>query len=111
MLQFPFTAAQFLEVFSPCNQAVFPFQIMLCLLAVAAVVFPIKHTLLSDRLICGILSFFWLWMGVVCHFLFFSAINLVAVLFGILFIAEAVLLVSAGVIGERVRFRNVRSLS
>ncbi|WP_321508459.1 DUF6064 family protein [uncultured Methanoregula sp.] len=92
MVQFPFTAVQFLDVFFRYNLTVWPAQLILCLLAIAAAVCAIRKTASSDRILFCILGFFWLWMGLVYHILFFSSINTVAYLFGILFIVQALVL-------------------
>jgi hypothetical protein len=44
-------------------------------------------------------------MGVVYHWLFFTAINPAAWLFGALFLAQALVFVGAGVVGDRLRYR------
>jgi hypothetical protein len=59
---------------------------------------------MSDRIILLILIFFWFWMGIVYHILFFSSINPLAFAFGVLFIIEACLLIYLGVIKKQVEF-------
>lgn len=87
-MNFPFTVAQFLGVFTAYNNAVWPLQILLNLIALLGVFLafsPIKH---SSRKICAILAFLWIWAGSVYHLTFFAIINPAATLFGALFILQ-----------------------
>ena len=74
-MNLPFTVEQFLDVFGIYNQAVWPMQIFLYVFALIAIVLAIKKFNNSDRIISIILAFFWLWIGIVYHFVFFSSIN------------------------------------
>jgi hypothetical protein len=102
---FPFTQQQFLNVFGQYNLAVFPLQIIFVILGIAALGLALKKSPLSDRIILLILSFFWFWMGIVYHILFFASINPLAYVFGMVFIIEAILLLYFGVIKKQVEFR------
>lgn len=104
LITFPFTQEQFLNVFAQYNGAVFPLQIVFMILGIAALGLAIKKSTVSDRIILLILSFFWLWMGIVYHILFFSSINPLAYVFGVLFIVEAVLLLYFGVMKKQAGF-------
>ena len=104
VMMLPFTPEQFLNIFAQYNLAVFPLQIVFIILGIVALGLVIKKSQLSDRIIVLILSFFWFWMGLVYHILFFSTINPLAYVFGMLFIVEAVLLFYIGVIKNRVGF-------
>ena len=104
MAVIPFTTAQFLEVFSAYNHAVFPFQLILFVLAIIALILAITKSEKSDRIIFAILCFFWLWTGLVYQFLFFTSINPFGYLFGALFILEAILLLYFGVMQEKIGF-------
>ncbi|MFZ2899375.1 MAG: DUF6064 family protein [Saprospiraceae bacterium] len=88
-MKLPFTTEQFLEVFRNYNQTVFPAQIILYLLAGLALYFSFKKPAPnSGKVIAAILAFFWLWMGIVYHLLFFTKINPAANVFGALFIVQ-----------------------
>ena len=80
-------------------------QVIVYFLGIAGLILAIKKNRYSDRVIAAILSFFWLWMGIVYHLMFFSDINKVARVFGMLFIAQGVLFLAAGVITTRISFR------
>jgi hypothetical protein len=104
LMTFPFTREQFLGVFAQYNLAVFPLQVLFVLLGLAAVGLVMKKPKSADRIVTLILSFFCLWIGIVYHILFFSSINPAAWGFGLLFIAEAALLVWYGVLYRQVSF-------
>ena len=87
----PFTTEEFLRVFEKYNLIVWPMQIVLALLALLAIFLTIMRRFYSRAFILYILSFFWLWMGIVYQLLFFSAINKAAYVFGSLFIVQGVL--------------------
>lgn len=106
----PFTTEQFLNVFSSYNRAVFPAQIFHTLLAFVAVFLALKPYTFSGRAIAGILTFFWLWMGVAYHLAFFTEINGLAYLFGGLFIIQATIFLFFGVIRYDLSFRAGRNI-
>lgn len=84
----PFTIEQFLQVFKLYNQSVWPMQAVFYLLAAAVIFTSLKKRPFSDRAVLGILAFFWLWMGVAYHWIYFSDINKAAWLFGGLFVVQ-----------------------
>lgn len=90
-MNLPFTVEQFIETFASYNNAVWPIQIVLNLLALAAIVLAIKRFPFSNRMISGILSLLWLWTGVVYHISFFARINPVAYGFGALCVMQGAL--------------------
>jgi hypothetical protein len=104
VMTFPFTQEQFLTIFTQYNNAVFPLQIIFIILGIVALWFVVKKSPISDRIILLILIFFWFWMGIVYHILFFSSINPLAYAFGVLFIIEACLLIYLGIIKKQVEF-------
>lgn len=97
-MNLPFTTEQFLRVFAEYNQDVWPAQIIFYVMAALALLLALMSRPRSDKIISGILAFLWLWMGVVYHLLYFSAINKAAFLFGILFILQASFFLQAGVL-------------
>ncbi len=84
----PFTVADFLDVFRQYNEAVWPAQWILVILALVAAVAPLRARGLT-RAPALILAVLWLWTGVVYHLVFFRSINPSAALFGGLFIVQA----------------------
>lgn len=95
----PFTAEQFLLVFERYNLSVFPMQIPLLLLALAALALSFSEIRSKNRMIAGILAFFWVWTGIAYHLIFFTSINKGAYLFGGLFVLQGILFLSAGARG------------
>ena len=89
----PFSKQEFFDVFARYNLTVWPAQLVLY----AAAVFTLALLLRRERLtlLFALLAVLWLWMGVVYHLIFFSEINPAGQLFGIAFMAQAVLLLSA----------------
>lgn len=100
----PFTKEQFLGVFVNYNTYVRPMQIILNVLALAAIYFCFSKTKNANRYIGIILTFFWLWIGVVYHLIFFSSINQGAYIFGALFIIQSGLFFYAAVIKDSLSF-------
>src|SRR5688572_26804258 len=107
----PFTVEQFLELFKNYNLAIWPMQVIAYGLAIAALLLVIKKTSFSSRVIWGVLSFYWLWMGIVYHLLYFSSINPAAYGFGLLFIIQGLLFGAIGASKQEItfRFRSDRS--
>ncbi len=92
-MNLPFTVEQFLEVFARYNEAIWPAQILLNALALAALGvagYSIACRLLPhiDRLITGFLGVLWIWTGLVYHLIFFAPINPAARIFGAAFLAQ-----------------------
>jgi hypothetical protein len=105
MMKVPFTSEQFFGIFKQYNEAVFPMQILFYLLALIVLYLVMRNNTLTNKVISGILSFFWLWMGIVYHLLFFTAINKAAYLFAGLFIIQGVLFFVVGVLQNKLSFK------
>lgn len=104
-MDLPFSVEQFMELFKSYNQSVFPLQFFFYILAFTIVFLSVKRIKGADRIINVILSFFWLWMGIVYHLLFFSTINTAAYVFGGLFIVQGLLFLYFGVIKQKLAYR------
>ena len=94
----PFTAEQFFAVFARYNQSVWPMQVILNLLALGTIALLFRPRSWGGRVISAVLSFFWAWMAIAYHFVFFTAINPAAWLFGAVFLAGALWFAWIGVI-------------
>ena len=104
-MQPPFTTQQFLDVFRAYNEAVWPLQLVFVALAIVALILAVRgRSENARRFTAAVLAFFWLWMGVVYHLLFFKAINPLATAFGILFIAQALLIGWLGVMRPSISY-------
>ncbi len=88
-MNLPFTVEQFLGIFEKYNRAVWPMQVILVILAGVALALSLKKTKYGDQIILAVLAFFWLWIGVVYHWMYFTAINKAAYVFGALFVLQA----------------------
>ena len=111
-MRLPFTTDQFLGVFHRYNEAVWPAQVALVLLAVAALALAARGegSVARGRAVAGVLALLWTWMGVAYHLAFFRAINPAAVVFGVAFVAQGAALLWYGVRRGRLAFRVPRGL-
>ena len=105
MSKIPFTTEQFLRVFEKYNQAIYPFQFALILVAIISVFLAASRKPFANKLISYLLGFLWLWTGIVYHLIFFTAISPPAYLFGTLFIIQGLLFLYEGVVRNRLSFR------
>ena len=90
-MHLPFTSEQFLNVFKTYNEAIFPIQLIFSMVALFIVFMLFRKTIVKDKFISYILSFFWLWMGIVYQIIYFSEINKAAYVFGVLFIVQGII--------------------
>jgi hypothetical protein len=104
-MRLPFTVEQFLQIFKDYNESIFPLQIFFYLMAVAILFVAIKRIEGAGKIINSVLAFFWAWMGIVYHLMFFTTINKAAYVFGGFFILEAVLFFYLGVIKRKLTYR------
>ena len=73
-MRLPFDVTEFFAVFARYN-TFWPAQVLVVVLALAAVWLALRARPWSDRAVAGVLGLFWLWMGVAYHWTFFRAIN------------------------------------
>ena len=91
----PFSPGEFFQLFQRYNEAIWPVQVFAYALgadAVATVFFPSR---ISSFACVAIPALLWAWTGSAYHWLLFSTINPVARVFGVLFVAEGLLLFAA----------------
>jgi len=103
-MNLPFTQQQFLNVFQNYNFSVWPMQVVLVLLGLTAIYFAVLRHKPSNMIVAAVLSFLWLWMGVVYHILYFATINPAANVFGLLFIVQGFLFVFSGLFKNSLSF-------
>ena len=101
----PFTVDQFLKVFEQYNVAVWPAQVLLFTIGIVAICLTLSRKNDFSRIVSLNLSFFWIWMGIVYHFWFFSAINTAALVFAAFFVLQGVIFFIAGVLNQQLTFR------
>ena len=104
-LNLPFDATEFFAVFARYNGAVWPAPLLLLGAGVFAVGLARRSRSWSDRVVSAILAILWIWMGVVYHIGFFSAINPAATFFGAFFVLQGIALGALGVFSRQLRFR------
>jgi Family of unknown function (DUF6064) len=103
-LRIPFSLGEFLNVFNAYNQSIFPFQIIFYLIAFLCIYLLFTENKNTNLVISIVLSFFWLWMGIVYHLIFFSTINKAAYIFGAFFIFQGIMFVISGVVKSNLSF-------
>lgn len=91
-MNLPFTQTQFVETVLNYNQAVWPVQAALAILAVFVIYLLLRPSKRSPQTILGALALLWLWMAVGYHWFYFSAINPAAKWFALIFALQAVIL-------------------
>jgi Family of unknown function (DUF6064) len=106
--EIPFTTKRFFQVFEKYNQAIYPIQFALILIAIIIVFIAASRKPFASKLISCSLGLLWLWAGIVYHLIFFAAISPPAYLFGTLFIFQGLLFLYEGVARNRLSFRASR---
>jgi len=84
------TSAGLLAYFTKYNSSIWPMQVVVYMLALAAVFLAVKKSKYSDRIIALVLAFFWLWNGS----MFFAPIggsNALWYVFAALFVIQGIL--------------------
>ena len=102
----PFNTEQFLDVFARYNEAVFPLQIVFVIAALVTIRLAANGDSFSSKTVASVLSFLWIWMGVIYHWLFFSEINSLAIVFGGFFVLQSAILFYAGVARSDLSFHR-----
>ena len=97
------TLAALLSLFERYNHAIWPMQVLAYVLGLVALYLAIRPSRYSNRIILGVLSFMWLWTGLVFFLLYFGPVYTPAYAFGLLFILQGVLFL-AGVLKPRLSF-------
>jgi hypothetical protein len=110
-VHFPFTADQFLNVFKTYNENIFPLQVVFYLTAFFIVFSLFRTAKIRGKIISSLLSFYWIWIGIVYQMIFFSQINRAAYTFGILFIAQGIIFFIYGSIRGEMVFQFNRSIN
>ncbi len=104
-MKLPFSLEQFLKVFEDYNSSIWPLQLFFYLLALLVIRVSLNKSRKSDKTISLILSFFWIWMGIVYHLIYFSSINKAALAFGIAFILQGGLFMYFGFLRNEISIR------
>ena len=110
-MHFPFTTDQFLNVFKTYNENIFPLQVVFYLTAFFIVFLLFRTAKSRGKIISSLLSFYWIWIGIVYQMIFFSQINRAAYTFGMLFIAQGIIFFIYGSIRGKMVFQFNRSIN
>jgi hypothetical protein len=105
-MNLPFTVEQFFTIFSQYNHAVWPAQLVLIAMALAAIVLVIWPRARSGITVSAILFVLWAWLGVAYHLVFFSRINRLAFAFAAVSVLGSFVFLAWGVVRRRVRFEG-----
>jgi hypothetical protein len=108
-MQLPFSLGDFLNIFKEYNETVFPLQIGFDFIAFLCIYLIFTKYKYINKVVNYVLSFFWLWIGIVYHIIFFSTINTAAYFLGILFIIQGVLFTIWGVLKNSLSFEYKNS--
>lgn len=110
MTELPFSHQQFLDVFGAYNRALWPAAVLIWLLTALAIGFLFRQGHGAARIVSVVLAFHWAWSGLVYHLTFFRTVNPAAVIFGIVFVMQSVLLLWRGVLTGRLSFCPTSSM-
>jgi hypothetical protein len=100
-----FTLAQFLEMISGYNMTFWPLHLVAYGLGVVTVFLAVRTSRYSGKIISAILAFFWLWVGLVFNFVYFSPLYPLAIVYVVLFVIEAGILIFSGVFEQTLSFK------
>jgi hypothetical protein len=103
-MKLPFTREEFLEVFAAFNTAIWPLQIVAVGMGLLTIGLLLQSPTRANRTISAVLGVLWLMSGIGYHWLFFSAINPAAYLFGAAFVAASAIFFVEGVVRGRILF-------
>lgn len=101
----PFTTKQFLDIMGLYNNSVWPLQIVFNVLALIMIFLLFKNSKADNKFINACLGFFWLWIGIAYHLVFFTQINNAAYAFGVLFIIQGLLFLYFGIVKDWLQFK------
>lgn len=88
---FSFSIKDFLLVLENYNLAIWPLQIFAYVLIALALFFSFKPTKYSTKIVFAILSFFWLFTGIVFCFLYWAPSHLFGYIFAICFVIQGLM--------------------
>jgi len=92
-METPFTTEQFYQVFEQYNSTIYPAQLFLIALGIAAIFLIQSEWPAKNKIISWFIGILWIWMGLIYHIAFFTAINKAAYVFGLIFIFEGILII------------------
>lgn len=106
----PFTPQEFFETFARYNAAIWPLQIIAYLAGAAVLALLFRPGRGATLAVALILAAMWALNGLGYHWLHFARINPAALVFGAVFVAQALLLAAAPWLFGELRFALTRDL-
>jgi len=103
-MNMPFSSKEFIQVIVTYNQAVWPIQIVLTFIAFLSLMLIWKKNEARSQIASGILGGYWIWMGIVYHWIHFTSINKAAWVFGGLFLLQGALFIYDAVVARKLLF-------
>ncbi|MEJ2617728.1 MAG: DUF6064 family protein [Ignavibacteriaceae bacterium] len=100
-----FQLEPFLKMLGQYNNDIWPLQIIVYLVGFISVILSFKTTKYSSKIISAILSFFWLWNGIILSLFYWGQNYKPAYIFGLLFIIQGVLFIYSGIIRADITFK------
>ncbi len=91
---FSFSIVEFLSVLKSYNLAIWPLQIFTYILIIIALFYSFKPAAYAPKIVLSILSFLWLFNGIVFSFLFWSPSHIFGYFFGICFVIQGIIFLS-----------------
>ena len=104
-MQLPFSVEQFFRTIQAYNTAVWPAQVALLILALAALVLVHVRKSWSGAAISVILAVLWAWMALAYHLAFFTTINPAAYGFSAITLIGALTFLWQGLVRRRLDFK------
>lgn len=98
------TLAELMSGFERYNEAIWPMQVIAYLLGIAAVVLAVSRTKNSSRAVAAILSFFYLWIGIVFCLIYWRPDYAFASFLGVVFAIQGMVFLVAGVLKTDLSF-------
>jgi len=86
-----FSIEEFLLVLETYNLAIWPSQIFVYLLIIVSLFFSFKSTNYAPKIVLSVLSFLWLFNGIVFCFIFWSPSHIFGYIFGVCCILQGIL--------------------
>lgn len=109
-MNLPFTVDQFIGIFRDYNLSIWPMQVVMYVLAGAAVILTLKRFKHADRIISSVLAIIWVWNGLMYQIMYFASINKAAYLFGVFFMLQGMIFLWYGVIKEEIEYSSGEKL-
>ncbi|HEY9489937.1 MAG TPA: DUF6064 family protein [Chryseosolibacter sp.] len=113
-MRVPFSIDDFFAVFERYNSDIWPLQLIFYALAIIAIVGLMMKLKNASQMLNQLLSFLWLWMGIVYHINYFASINPAANFFGGMFIMQGLIFAYLSVNKTKLEYRfnltNIHSI-